>query len=99
MRLSCKAILAMAALALAMAGPALAKEVQPMYGGWMTAGYDWGAKPQAPTGTIAYDAKKNQFQGTYSGLHMPPGRRAIFAWLHDTVNQKTRSATWARWAG
>lgn len=90
MRVIRRAILALAALGLAMAGPALGKDIKPMYGGWMTAGYDWGQKPQGPRGSIAYDVDRNEFKGTYTGLHMPPGRRAIFAWLHDTVNQKTR---------
>ena len=67
-----------------------AKDIEPMYGGWMTAGYDWGAKPVGPKGSIAFDKRANAFTGSYTGLAMPPGRRAIFAWLHDTVNQKTR---------
>lgn len=68
----------------------MAKEIQPMYGGWMTAGYDWGKKPLGPKGSIAYDKRANVFKGSYTGLSMPPGRRAIFAWVHDTVNQRTR---------
>lgn len=71
-------------------GLANAKEIQPMYGGWMTAGYDWGAKPTGPKGSISYDKRANVFKGSYTGLAMPAGRRAVFAWLHDTVNQRTR---------
>ncbi|NIR98907.1 MAG: hypothetical protein GWO39_12520, partial [Gammaproteobacteria bacterium] len=33
---------------------------------------------------------RNEFTGFYTGLKMPPGKRAIFAWAHDTVNQKSR---------
>lgn len=85
--LSAATMLAVAALLLG--GMAYGKEIQPMFGGWMTAGYDWGKKPLGPKGSIAYDKKANVFKGSYTGLAMPPGRRAIFAWLHDTVNQRT----------
>lgn len=65
-----------------------AKEVVPMLGGVIIEGYDYG-KDIGPKGTIAFDEGTNEFVGSYNGLKMPPGRRAIFAWLHDTVNQKT----------
>ena len=65
-----------------------AKEVKPMYGGVIIDGYDFG-NDHGPKGSIAYDPEKNAFKGSYTGLKMPAGRRAIFAWLHDTVNQKT----------
>jgi hypothetical protein len=64
------------------------KKVQPMYGGFLIDGYDF-KKDVGPKGTIVYDKEANEFRGTYAGLKMPRGRRAIFAWLHDTVNQKT----------
>ncbi len=67
---------------------AQAKDVTPLYGGVIIDGYDYG-NDAGPKGSIAYDADKNQFSGSYIGLKMPAGRRAIFAWLHDTVNQKT----------
>ena len=79
----------LAALASLSAGGVNAQQVQPMLGGVLIDGYDF-AKDIGPKGTIAYDKKKNQFTGSYNGLKMPPGRRAIFAWLHDTVNQKSR---------
>jgi hypothetical protein len=62
--------------------------VQPMYGGLLIDGYDF-KKDIGPKGTILYDKEANEFRGTYIGLRMPKGRRAIFAWLHDTVNQKS----------
>jgi len=78
-------------LVLALVGgvsPVLAKEVVPMYGGVLTEGYDFG-KDLGPKGSVAYDPDRNEFVGYYNGLKMPKGRRAIFAWLHDTVNQRT----------
>lgn len=90
MRFALTAVMAMAAAGLIVSGAAHGKEIQPMFGGWMTAGYDWGKKPLGPKGSIAYDKKTNSFKGSYTGLAMPTGRRAIFAWVHDTVNQKTR---------
>ena len=65
-----------------------AKEVVPMYGGVIIDGYDY-AKDIGPKGSIAYDESANKFVGAYNGLKMPAGRRAVFAWLHDTVNQKS----------
>ena len=64
------------------------QQVQPMYGGFLIDGYDF-KNDNSPKGTIVYDEAANEFRGTYKGLKMPKGRRAIFAWLHDTVNQKT----------
>lgn len=89
MRYATRALLVLAA-ALLLSAPVMGKEIKPMYGGWMTAGYDWTKKPIGPKGSISYDKRKNVFKGSYTGLAMPSGRRAIFAWLHDTVNQKTR---------
>ncbi len=63
-----------------------AKEVMPMLGGVIIDGYDFGTDI-GPKGSIAFDAEKGQFKGAYNALKMPPGRRAIFAWVHDTVNQ------------
>jgi hypothetical protein len=65
-----------------------AKEVDPMYGGLLIDGYDF-ANDIGPKGSIAFDEEAGAFVGSYTGLKMPPGRRAIFAWLHDTENQKT----------
>jgi hypothetical protein len=63
-----------------------AKEVVPLYGGVIIDGYDFG-KDIGPKGSIAFDEKTGEFVGAYNALKMPPGRRAIFAWVHDTVNQ------------
>jgi len=79
----------LAAIASLLAGGVNAQQVQPMLGGVLIDGYDF-AKDIGPKGTIAYDKEKKRFTGSYNGLKMPPGRRAIFAWLHDTVNQKSR---------
>jgi len=65
-----------------------AGEVQPMYGGLIIDGYNFG-KDIGPKGSIKYDEKKNVFTGFYTGLKMPAGKRAIFAWAHDTVNQRS----------
>ncbi len=89
MKLFLKTVFVLAAAAMLAAPAVSGKEIRPMFGGWLTAGYDWSKKPVGPKGSVAYDEKKNQFKGSYTGLAMPPGRRAIFAWLHDTVNQKT----------
>jgi hypothetical protein len=79
--------LAGAAVALmVMAIGAPAKEVVPMLGGVIIDGYDFG-KDIGPKGSIAFDEEKGQFVGKYNALKMPEGRRAIFAWVHDTVNQ------------
>ena len=66
----------------------VAKEILPMYGGVLIEGYEFG-KDTGPKGTLYYDSEKNEFRGSYRGLKMPPGRRAMFAWVHDTVNQKS----------
>ena len=66
-----------------------AKQVAPMLGGLLIDGYEFG-KDIGPKGSIAYDEEKNQFSGSYNGLKMPAGRRAIFAWVHDTKTQKSR---------
>ena len=63
-------------------------KVQPMYGSLLIDGYDF-KNDVGPKGTIIYDAEKNEFRGTYIGLKMPKGRKSIFAWVHDTVNQKS----------
>lgn len=76
------------ALPLASAG-VFAKNIWPMYGGLLIDGYNMQAMPTGPKGSIAYDAKKNVFKGSYTGLQLPKGRGALFAWLHDTVNQRT----------
>jgi len=58
-----------------------AKEVVPMLGGVLIDGYDFGTDI-GPKGSA-----NGKFTGAYNGLKMPEGRKAIFAWLHDTVNQ------------
>ena len=72
---------------LAVAGVAQAKDVVPLYGGLIIDGYDFG-NDIGPKGSITFDAASGEFVGSYNGLKMPPGRRSIFAWVHDTVNQK-----------
>ncbi len=65
-----------------------AKEVVPMLGGVLIDGYDFG-NDIGPKGSVAFDEETGEFVGAYNGLKMPSGRRAIFAWVHDTVNQKS----------
>lgn len=65
-----------------------AKEVVPLLGGLLIDGYDF-SNDIGPKGSIAFDDTTGEFTGSYNALKMPPGRRAIFAWVHDTVNQKT----------
>ena len=65
-----------------------AKEVVPMLGGVIIDGYDF-KKDIGPKGSVAFDESTGEFVGAYNGLKMPKGRRAIFAWVHDTVNQKS----------
>lgn len=77
---------AVALMAFAIIAPA--KEVVPMYGGLLIDGYDF-KNDIGPKGSIAFDEKSGEFVGSYNALKMPPGRRAIFAWVHDTVNQKS----------
>ncbi len=88
-----KTIVRATALSIALAGLASVAfgsgSVRPMLGGVLIDGYDFG-KDIGPKGSIAYNSETNQFKGSYNALKMPPGRRAIFAWLHDTVNQKSR---------
>ena len=79
----------LAALGLMLLGVgANAKEVVPMLGGVIIDGYDFG-KDIGPKGSIAFDESKGEFVGYYNALKMPAGRRAIFAWVHDTENQKS----------
>jgi|GEM_PF-2752933 len=65
---------------------ASAKEVVPMLGGVLIDGYDF-ETDIGPKGSVAFDEATGEFVGAYNGLKMPAGRRAIFAWVHDTVNQ------------
>lgn len=76
------------AVTLSLGGLAAGQGVQPMFGGLLIDGYNFGGDI-GPKGSILYDPGKNQFTGAYNGLKMPKGRRAIFAWLHDTVNQRS----------
>jgi len=86
MRLRSLSRIGVTALLAAFAAGAPAKQVDPMYGGLLIDGYDF-KSDIGPKGSIAFDEKTGEFVGSYTGLKMPPGRRAIFAWLHDTVNQ------------
>ena len=88
MRLRSLSCWGIAAALLALAGVTQAKEVVPMLGGVIIDGYDFG-KDIGPKGSIAFDEKSGKFVGKYNALKMPEGRQAIFAWLHDTVNQKS----------
>ena len=72
----------------ALTATAQAKEVVPLLGGLLIDGYDF-ANDIGPKGSIAFDETTGEFSGTYNALKMPAGRRAIFAWVHDTVNQKS----------
>ena len=74
-----------------LAAPAAAQEIKPMFGGALIDGYDF-ARDVGPKGSIVYDGKRNLFRGKYVGLKMPAGRRAIFAWAHDT---DVVPSTWA----
>ena len=65
-----------------------AKEVVQMLGGVIIDGYDF-KTDIGPKGSVAFDEATGEFVGSYNALKMPPGRRAIFAWVHDTVNQKS----------
>ena len=88
MKFSVKTLLILAVAVGWLGLQAHAKQVTAMYGGVIIDGYDY-ANDIGPKGSIAYDEETNQFRGAYNGLKMPKGRRAIFAWLHDTVNQKS----------
>ena len=66
-----------------------AKEIMPMFGGVLIDGYDL-SKDTGPKGTLSYNPETNEFKGSYRGLKMPAERRAVFAWVHDTVNQQSK---------
>ncbi len=88
MRLRCFSLFGAALLLALGAVTAQAKEVVPMLGGVIIDGYDFGTDI-GPKGSVAFDESTGEFVGAYNGLKMPAGRRAIFAWVHDTVNQKS----------
>ncbi len=88
MRLRSLSLAGTTAALLALSGGAPAKEVVPMQGGVIIDGYEFG-EDIGPKGSIAFDEQTGEFVGHYNGLEMPDGRHAIFAWVHDTVNQKT----------
>jgi hypothetical protein len=67
---------------------AIAGDIAPMTGGVLIEGYEFG-KDTGPKGTLSYNPETNEFKGTYRGLKMPAERRAMFAWVHDTVNQRS----------
>ena len=73
----------------AFASSATAKEIMPMFGGVLIDGYDL-SKDTGPKGTLSYNPETNEFKGSYRGLKMPAQRSAIFAWVHDTVNQQSK---------
>ncbi len=77
-----------AALLMSIGLTANAKEVVPMLGGVIIDGYDF-KKDIGPKGSVAFDEENGEFVGAYVGLKMPKGRQAIYAWVHDTVNQKS----------
>ena len=77
-----------AALLMSIGLTANAKEVVPMLGGVIIDGYDF-KKDIGPKGSVAFNEETGEFVGAYVGLKMPKGRQAIYAWVHDTVNQKT----------
>ena len=87
MRLSLKHLATGLALVAVMA-TSQAKEVVPLLGGVLIDGYDF-ANDIGPKGSIAFDESTGEFVGAYNALKMPKGRRAIFAWVHDTVNQRS----------
>lgn len=88
MQLRCFSIISAVLLLMLGTVTANAKEVVPMLGGVLIDGYDFGADI-GPKGSVAFDESTGEFIGAYNGLKMPAGRRAIFAWVHDTVNQKS----------
>lgn len=88
MRLRCFSIISAVLLLTLGTVTANAKEVVPMLGGVLIDGYDFG-QDIGPKGSVAFDETTGEFIGAYNGLKMPAGRRAIFAWVHDTVNQKS----------
>ena len=76
-------------LSLTFSFTASAKEIMPMFGGVLIDGYDL-SKDTGPKGTLSYNPETNEFKGSYRGLKMPAQRSAIFAWVHDTVNQQSK---------
>ncbi|OED43714.1 hypothetical protein AB833_03235 [Chromatiales bacterium (ex Bugula neritina AB1)] len=88
MRLRCFTLWGTALLLALSTFTAQAKEVVPMLGGVIIDGYEFGADI-GPKGSVTFDESTGEFIGAYNGLKMPAGRRAIFAWVHDTVNQKS----------
>lgn len=61
---------------------------QPLFGSNLIEGYDYSTDSGAK-GRFRYDSDKNVIVGGYKGLKMQKGRKAVFAWIHDTVNQKS----------
>lgn len=81
--------IALPVLALLLLVPGVqAQTVEPMFGGVIIDGYDFG-KDIGPKGSILFDLNGGRITGYYNGLKMPPGKRAIFAWVHDTRHQRT----------
>jgi len=88
MRLRCFSVLGTVLLLAFGSVSVNAKEIVPMLGGLLIDGYDF-KKDIGPKGSIVFDDSTGEFVGSYTALKMPEGRRAIFAWVHDTVNQKS----------
>lgn len=88
MRRLIKAVAVSGAFLMAFALAVQAQSVESMYGGVLIDGYQPG-KDGGPRGSVLFNKDRNEFVGSYYGLKMPKGRKAIFAWLHDTVNQKS----------
>lgn len=88
MRRLFQAIAVSAVLPMMFALTAQAQGVISMYGGVVIDGYNIG-KDSGPRGSIIFDKNKKEFRGFYYGLKMPKGRKAIFAWVHNTKNGKS----------
>ena len=85
----CRAALLLGALGCMLWAGSAWGQVTPMFGGMLIDGYDF-RKDTGPKGSLAFNKDKGEFHGSYTGLKMPPGRSAVFAWLHDTVNQRSK---------
>ncbi len=60
----------------------------PLLGSNLIEGYDYGTDSGAK-GRFRFDPNQNVITGGYKGLKMRKGHKAVFAWIHDTVNQKS----------
>ena len=85
-RLALIAIAFICAASLSTAIYANKQHIMEMSGALLIEGYDF-KKDTGPKGSISYNPESNEFRGGYRGLKVPEGQTAVFAWLHDTVNQ------------